>query len=279
MDNPEKKQNTQEMKLHHLEAEALRRDGNLARYKVPESDMFQTIAQGAKDAIVFVNNRGKILHWNPACERIFGFASQEVLGKTLEIVIPERYREAYRIALKDFMEREGLHLLGYTFESEAIKKDGTEFPVEASISKIQFNDQWHAVCVARDITHWRIAQKELGETLARYQLMCNNQKDAILLVDMETQQFLEVNEAAVSIYGFTKEEFLDMRTGDVFLDEDSMLMVQPKPITAFIHKRKDGSLFPVEMSASILMWKSRETFCAVIRDVSGFESIEKKERD
>jgi PAS domain S-box-containing protein len=94
---------------------------------------------------------------------------------------------------------------------------------------------------------------------------------------METRQFLEVNDAAAKMYGFNKEEFLNLRTTDVFLEEDSNIIVQPKPVSAYMHKRKDGGLFPVEITGCLFSWKRRETYCAIIRDVSGCPFVEEEE--
>ena len=280
MDNERQRQNATRNKPRlPIGRKPLEMDGKRVRNKASKIDIFQEIVEGARDAIIVVDNDGKVLYWNPACQRVFGYTGKEITGKTLELIIPERYRDEYRLTLKNFGEKQEHHSLGHVFESEAVKKDGTEFPVEVSISTIVLKNQWHVVCVARDISHWRNAQKQLGETLAKYKLVFNNQKDAIVLVDLETERFLEVNKAAIDMYGFSKEEFLEMRTRDIFLDEDSSLMVQPKPINAFRHKRKDGSLFSVEMTACVFMWKRREAFCAIVRDVSGCQLIKEKESD
>ena len=148
------------------------------------------------------------------------------------------------MALEDVEEKYDHLPRNRIFESEVIRKDGTEVPIEVSVSRISVRGKWHVVCVIRDITHWRSAQEELVETLSKYHFMCNKHKDAIVLVDVETKRFLEVNDAATNMYGFSKEEFLNLRTVDVFLEEDSSVMVQPKPVNAFLHKRKDGGLFP-----------------------------------
>ena len=242
-----------------------------------EINMFRSIVEGIRDALLVVNVDGKIRFWNPACEEIFGYASDEVTGNSLEVLIPVRYRKEYEMALQDFSRNCGRFPRNQIFESEVLRKDGTELPIEVSVSKITVRGEWHVVCVIRDITHWRCAQKELGETLSKFQFMCNKHKDAIVLVDMETRQFLEVNDAAAKMYGFNKEEFLNLRTADVFLEEDSNIIVQPKPVSAYMHKRKDGGLFPVEITGCLFNWKRRETYCAIIRDVSGCPSVEEKE--
>jgi PAS domain S-box-containing protein len=243
----------------------------------PEVTMFRSIAEGMRDALVVVDVEGKIRYWNPACEEILGYASDEMTGKSLEAVIPARYQKQYEMALEDIKEKYDHLPRNRIFESEVIRKDGTEVPIEVSVSRISVRGKWHVVCVVRDITHWRSAQKELIETLSKYHFMCNKHKDAIVLVDVETKRFLEVNDAATNMYGFSKEEFLNLRTVDVFLEEDSSIMVQPKPVSAFHHKRKGGGLFPVEITGCLFSWKRRETYCAIVRDVSGCPSVEEKE--
>ena len=245
----------------------------------PELTMFRSIAEGMRDALVVVDVEGKIRYWNPACEEIFGYASDEMTGKSLEAVIPARYQKQYEMALEDIREKYDHLPRNRIFESEVIRKDGTEAPIEVSVSRISVSGKWHVVCVVRDITHWRSAQKELRETLSKYHFMCNKHNDAIVLVDVETKRFLEVNDAATNMYGFNKEEFLNLRTVDVFLEEDSSIMVQPKPVSAFHHKRKGGGLFPVEITGCLFSWKRRETYCAIVRDVSGCPSVEEMEEN
>ena len=104
--------------------------------------------------------------------------------------------------------------------------------------------------------------------------MCDNQKDAIFLVDIESQRFLEVNKAALRMYGFRREEFLCMRSTDIFLEKDSALVFKPKLINTFMHKRKDGTFFPVEVMSPMFMWNRRRISCVTVRDVTGLEQAE-----
>jgi PAS domain S-box-containing protein len=243
----------------------------------PELTLFRSIAEGMRDALVVVDAEGKIRYWNPACEETFGYATDEMTGKSLKAMIPARYQRQYETLLQDIRGKYDQLPRNRLFESEVIRKDGTEVPIEVSVSTISISGKWHVVCVIRDITHWRTAQKGLSETLSKYHFMCNKHKDAIVLVDVETNRFLEVNDAATNMYGFSKEEFLNLRTVDVFLEDDSGIMVQPQPVNAFLHKRKDGGLFPVEITGCLFNWERRETYCAIVRDVSGCPSVQEKD--
>jgi PAS domain S-box-containing protein len=125
------------------------------------------------------------------------------------------------------------------------------------------------VGIIRDISNRRRAQEEVRETLAKYQLMIDHQKDAIIMVDMETQKFLEVNRAAVNTYGYSREEFLTMTITDIFSEtEDDVGAGVPSKAHLFMHRRKDGTFFPVGITACAFSWKGRKTFCAVITDIT-----------
>jgi two-component system cell cycle sensor histidine kinase/response regulator CckA len=230
---------------------------------------FRAIAEGAGDAIIVLDNEGKVSYWNPASEKIFGYSSHEVTAKTLENIVPKRYHKDYREAVE--VLREGRKKLRFekSFESEALRQDGTEFPVEVSVSTILFNGLWHAVGIIRDITDRRRAQEEVRETLAKYQIMSEHQKDAIIMVDMDTQKFLEVNKAAVNVYGYSREDFLSMTITDIFSEtEDDLDAGMPRKANIFVHRRKDGTIFPVEITACVFSWKGRKTFCAITRDIT-----------
>ena len=233
---------------------------------------FRAIAEAAADSIILVDNEGRIAYWNSASERLFGYAALEAVGKELEIVIPAKYHEDYRKALKAFKGKKQYPVIHRTFESEAINKDGVEFPIEASASTTRIGGRRHLIAIVRDITDRRRAQESVRETLATYKLMCDNQKDAIIMVDMETQRFLEVNKAATEIYGYSRDDFLKMQLIDVFAetDKESGKAAQSKAeMTIFRHKRKDGTLFPVEITGCALIRNNRKIFCAILRDISG----------
>jgi PAS domain S-box-containing protein len=243
---------------------------------------FRSIAETARDAIIMIDHRGKISYWNPAAEEIFGYTIQEANGKELTVIIPNRYHEDFSKGFDSFRNTGKGPAIGRTFESEAIKKDRTEFPVELSISAVQIEGQWHALAIARDITDRRLVEKVLRESLEKYQLMLNNEKDVIILVDLEEKRFLEVNEAVEGLYGYTREEFLRLRVPDISAEPEEVEDLRINEVInqsrgenpLFLHKKKDGTIFPVEISACAFMWKNRKTFCAVLRDITGRGSTE-----
>jgi PAS domain S-box-containing protein len=238
-------------------------------------EKLQTIVEKARDAVMMVDNEGRISYWNLAAEKMFGFRSQEAVGRELTIIIPERYYKDFSEGFRSFKDSGQGPAVGRTVESEAIRKNGTEFPVELSISAVQIKGQWYAVGIIRDISNRKRLEEALREELKKYQILFEKQKDAIMLVDLDTQRLLEVNEAATVLYRFSKEALLKMKFSDLIAESEKDEARTKKSIhelsmgtSVLKHKKKDGTLFTVEISACAFIWKNRNTFCAIIRDIT-----------
>jgi PAS domain S-box-containing protein len=244
-------------------------------------ERFKAIVEATRDAIIVVDGKGRISYWNPAAQRLFGHTSQEVSGENLQILIPKEYHALYQEALKACKDRGQYPDLGNTFESEAIKKDGKQFPVEVSVSSMLLSGEWYAVCVVRDITNWRRAQKEVSETLAKYQLMCENNQDAMILVDAETRRIIDVNLSAAHLYGYSKEELQRMKMEDLFFetsDDTNETQRSPEERKTYSHRRRNGTVFSLNIEGRLFLWKNREVLCAVVRKLPE-ERNEGKEDD
>jgi PAS domain S-box-containing protein len=111
------------------------------------------LAESANDAIVIMGPKGEISFWNSAAERMFGYSVGEVTGKPLHtLLIPGRFREAHRKGFADFQKTGKGNVAGKTLTLAAIKKSGSEFSVELSITPAFLNGEWHAIGLVRDIS-------------------------------------------------------------------------------------------------------------------------------
>lgn len=238
-------------------------------------EKLRTIVENARDAVMMVDNEGRISYWNPGAEEIFGFKAQEAVSRELTIIIPERYHKNFWGGFRSFKGSGQGPTVGRTVESEAVRKNRTEFPVELSISAVQIKGQWHAVGVIRDITNRKRLEEALRENLIKYQIFFEKQKDALMLVDLDTQRLLEVNKAATALYGFSKEALLKMKFSDLAAESKKNDASTKKLIhelstgsNVFKHKKKDGTPFLVEISACAFKWRNRDTLCAIVRDIA-----------
>jgi PAS domain S-box-containing protein len=138
-----------------------------------EEARVRSILTSAHDAYISMDVEGRITEWNPAAERTFGWTSDQVLGKTVaDTLIPPAMREAHWSGLRRFLETGGGPLLGRPVEVTALRRDGTEIPIEITITAMPNGERWDFHAFARDISgrhrrdRHRAAQQAVAETLA-----------------------------------------------------------------------------------------------------------------
>ncbi len=138
------------------------------------------IVEAAQDAIIMIDNKGRITMWNEAATRIFGYTPSEVMGRVLhDFLAPEQYRKDYSVAFKDFQITGKGSAIGKLTELTALNKNGDEFAVEIALSSVLIKGKWHAVGILRDISERKKAEKELSESRMQYMLAVNGSNDGI----------------------------------------------------------------------------------------------------
>ena len=127
-----------------------------------ESEMkFRSVAQSANDAIISADHDGNVMAWNKGAEQIFGYPEEEILGKPLTTLMPERYRALHEQGLQRFHTTGDARVIGRTIELAGVRKDGGEFPLELSIATWRTADGRFYTGIIRDITERKRAQEAL----------------------------------------------------------------------------------------------------------------------
>ncbi len=163
-----------EQKMLQAELEITKRQEAEDALKESEEKL-RRITESAQDAIIMMDNLGNVSFWNESAERIFGYSNQEIMGKNLHTILtPERFHDTYLKPISYFKETgKGSHLNKVT-ELAGKKKDGTEFPIELSLSGVEIHGRWHAIGIVRDITDRKRSeaeQKEMEKKLQQNQRM------------------------------------------------------------------------------------------------------------
>lgn len=173
------------------------------------AERFGNMTESAQDGIVIIDQAGLITYWNAAAERMFGYQRQEVLGKNMhEIAVPERFRAAFEKGWPHFRETGQGAVIGATTEAAGLRQDGSEFPLELSISSAQVKGQWHAIGIIRDISERKRAELALQRsnrflrTLSRCnETLIHATDESRLLQDM-CRLIVEVGEFALAWVGY-----------------------------------------------------------------------------
>ncbi len=128
--------------------------------------LFQGILDATPDSTILVNDRGQIMVSNPQTVREFGYSLDELVGKPVEILMPERFRHGHPALRQGFFREPRMRAMGSGLELSARRKDGTEFPIEVSLSPLEFGGRPYVLAVIRDITERKQVDRMKDEFLS-----------------------------------------------------------------------------------------------------------------
>lgn len=199
----------------------------------------------------------------------------ETLGLRRDQVIGTTSRELKLFADPDQRARilKLVEEQGYAINCDARvrKPDGTIMHGLFSAQIITLQQQQCLLTTFIDFTDRHQTEEALKDSEERYRRLFEVESDSVVLLDKETGHFLDVNSAAVSMYGYTKEEFLQIHHTDISSDPEASrqaLADYQTSVPLRWHKKKDGTIFPVEISGSYFWYKGREVSVAAIRDIT-----------
>jgi PAS domain S-box-containing protein len=236
-------------------------------------ERFHAVAQSATDAVISINQHGDVVFWNVAAQTIFGWEADEMIGKPLKRIYPERFRADHRAGVERVASMGESHLIGKTTECIGLRRDGIEFPIELSLSKWQTHEGTFFTGIVRDITKRKRAEEE-------YRTIINTAMDGFWITDMQGR-FLDMNDAYCHLIGYSREELLKMGVQDVEAaekPEETGRHIQ-KVIEAgydrfeTLHRCKDGRVIAVEASANYIPGEGGRFF-VFLRDITARKQIE-----
>jgi PAS domain S-box-containing protein len=239
---------------------------------------FRAIAESTPDAIITIDNHGKINFWNRAAKQIFGYNEGEVLGKPVQILLPERFRNNDKKGMEEFFETGESPLIGKVFELIYLKKDGSEFLGEFSRFGWKMGGQSFICAIIRDIT-------ERKQRDVEYQTILRTSIDGFWTTDMQGH-FLDVNDAYCRMMGYSRDELLKMRIHDVEAlekPEETAKRIQKIVKTGgdrfeTKHRCKDGKIVDIEVSVKYSK-EMGERLYVFLRDITERKLAEEASRE
>jgi PAS domain S-box-containing protein len=171
-------------------------------------ERFRALLEAAPDATIIVDRQGNILLVNTQAERLFGVASGELIGSDFDRLIPARYRAAHAGHHVRYFENPELRPMGIGMELYALRGDGTEFPVEVSLSPLETDEGLRVTAVVRDITERKLAEKALRDSEQHLRTLLNTLPVGVWMADADGDLILG-NPAGVAIWGGSRRVRMD----------------------------------------------------------------------
>jgi two-component system sensor kinase FixL len=255
-----------------------------------ESRRWQSVLDTAQDAIISIDPQGRITLFNRAAEDMFGYRAAEVLEQNVAMLMPSPYREQHDQFLRHYQATGEAGAIGRIRHVEARRKSGETFPVELSVSEARVGDDVMYSAIIRDVTERRRVEQALAASEARHRTVLETAVWAIISID-EEGQILSFNPAAERLFGYSVAEVIGRNAKflmpppyheeyDGYLRR--YLQTGERRIIGIGRevrgRRKDGTVFPMDLAVNDTVLDGRHLFTGVIRDLTHEKEAEERER-
>ncbi len=254
------------------------------------------IVEFLPDATVVIDREKKVILWNHAMEAMSGLKKEQVLGRgDYEYSVPfYGRRKPMLIDLVmaagsdierqyDFLERIGNTVCGEAFVPGAYQGKGAYLWSTAAPLLDRNGSVTGFIQSIRNISDRKRAEQALKQSEEKYRQLFETVSDAILVFDADTRRFIDVNERALRLYGYSRDEFLGMKHTDITAEIDlSNLSVKQtlagtsSYVPLRYHRKNDGTVFPVEISCSTFLLPGCRVLCGVVRDITERRKVDEE---
>ena len=232
------------------------------------------------DGIILIDARGSVLRFNPACEKLFGFRAEEVVGHNVKMLMPEPFQAEHDGYLDNYRRTGERKIIGIGREVTGQRKDGSTFPMDLSVGEAKQGDETIFVGVIHDLTQRKNYESAILDSAMRLRSVLDTTVDGVILID---------SRGAVSMFNPACEKLFGFHADEVVGQNVKMLMPEPfraehdgylenyrrtgerkiigigREVTG---RRKDGTTFPMDLSVGECVIGDQSSYVGVIRDLT-----------
>lgn len=239
-----------------------------------DQEIFNILLDSVSEGVVVVDEHQNIVEVNKSGEKMFGYEENELSNKPLNVLIPQNYHAKHGEHFKGFAKKHEQRRMGHGRDIFGAKKDGSVFPIEASLNPFRIYGKNYIMALVIDITE----RKKLEQEKTHLAKIFEESLNEIYVFDAKSLKFIKVNHGAQKNIGYTLEEMLTMTPLDIkpnytesqFRKEIGLLTKENIEKIEFetIHQRKSGSTYPVNIHLQLSKLGDKEVYIAIILDIT-----------
>ncbi|NEV94974.1 PAS domain S-box protein [Psychroflexus sp. YR1-1] len=247
-----------------------------------DQEIFNILLDSVSEGVVIVDEHQNIVEVNKAAEQMFGYEKNELPSQSLNILIPQNYHAKHGEHFKGFIKNREQRRMGHGRDIYGAKKDGSVFPIEASLNPFRIYGKNYIMALVIDITE----RKKLEQEKTHLAKIFEESLNEIYVFDAKSLKFINVNHGAQKNIGYTLAEMESMSPLDIkpdyneaqFREEIELLSKGNVEKIEFetVHQRKSGSTYPVNVHLQRSKLGDRDVFVAIILDITEQKSHTEK---
>ena len=257
-----------------------------------EEGAYRRVLESAQDAFISMDSEGVITRWNMVAEQLFGWTEEEAVGRSLsETIVPESLRATHDLGMRRYLRTGHSAIVGSRqMQVTAIKRDGTEFPVEMAMSVDRCDGNITFNAFLRDVSERLEWEASLQASEARYRLLSDNATDMIVWADGDGRRRY-VSPSCKALFGYDEGELVGTKVVDFIHSDDAATVFDTirqvaageitRGVVSARHRHRDGFWVWVETTLNVAFKPGTSTpdgYIAVVRDVTERRAIEQEKR-
>lgn len=249
------------------------------------------IFRSAVDGIIVIDARGRIEAFNPAAERLFGYAAAEAIGRNVNLLMPSPYHAEHDTYVSRYLATGEPRIIGVGREVTGKRKDGTTFPVHLSVGEAEVDGQRRFTGILHDLSERVKLEEQLRASEERWRAVIESAVDGIVVIDARGT-IEAINPAAVRLFGYEERETIGRNVSmlmpapyhgehDSYLARyastgDRKIIGTGREVTG---RRRDGTTFPLHLSVGETVSKGHRRFTGILHDLSSRVALEEQLRE